>query len=201
MVNTDAHYNYHGSGGLRIWVKSDTDDPAQISLDEMRDNARNGQIVMSNGPYLEATFRETGSSDAPVIAGQDLAAESKKVTASIKVQCPNWFDIDTVIVLVNGRRHDNLTFSRDTHPDMFGKDAVKFAHDVDIELREDAHLIVLTGHRTQLIGDVMGPMWGAQHPTALNNPVFVDIDGDGFQANKDTLDIPLPVKFVAEDKR
>ena len=201
VVNTDAHYNYHGSGGLRIWVKSDTDDPAQISLDEMRDNARNGQIVMSNGPYLEATFRETGSSDAPVIAGQDLAAESKKVTASIKVQCPNWFDIDTVIVLVNGRRHDNLTFSRDTHPDMFGKDAVKFAHDVDIELREDAHLIVLTGHRTQLIGDVMGPMWGAQHPVALNNPVFVDIDCDGFQANKDTLDIPLPVKFVAEDKR
>ena len=43
----------------------------------------------------------------------------------------------------------------------------------------------------------MGPSWGTQHPTALNNPVFVDIDGDGFTANKDTLDIPLPVKFVA----
>ena len=201
VVNTDSHYNFHGSGGLRIWVKSGTDDPAKISLDEMRDNARNGKIVMSNGPYLDVTFRETGSADAPVIAGQDLAAESKKVTASIKVQCPNWFDIDTVIVLVNGRRHANLTFSRDTHPDMFGKDALKFAHDVEIELTEDAHLVVLTGHRTQLIGDVMGPMWGAQHPAALNNPVFVDIDGDGFKANKDTLDIPLPVKFAEEDKR
>ncbi len=197
VVNTDSHYNYHGSGGLRIWVKSGTDAPAQISLDEMRDNARSGQIIMSNGPYLEATFRETGSTGDSVIAGQDLTAKSKKVTASIKVQCPNWFDIDTVIVLVNGRRRDALTFSRDTHPDMFGKDAVKFAHDVDLELTEDAHLIVLTGHRTQLIGDVMGPMWGAQHPAALNNPVFVDIDGDGFKANKDTLDIPLPVKFVA----
>ncbi len=201
VVNTDAHYNYHGSGGLRIWVKSGTDDPAKISSDEMRDNARNGQIVMSNGPWLEATFRETGSSDAPVIAGQDLVAKSKKVTASIKVQCPNWFDIDTVIVLVNGRRHNNLTFSRDTHPDMFGKDALKFAHDVEIALTEDAHLVVVTGHRTQLIGDVMGPMWGTQHPAALNNPVFVDIDGDGFKANKDPLDIPLPVKFVAEVKR
>lgn len=84
---------------------------------------------------------------------------------------------------------------------MFGKDALKFAHDVEIELTEDAHLVVLTGHRTQLIGDVMGPMWGAQHPAALNNPVFVDIDGDGFKANKDTLDIPLPVKFAEEDKR
>jgi len=201
VVNTDAHYNYHGSGGLRIWVKSDTDDPATINSDEMRDNARNGHIVMSNGPYLETTFRETGSSGSSVIPGQDLAAKSKHVTASIRVQCPNWFDIDTVIVLVNGRRHDNLTFSRDTHPDMFGKDVVKFAHDVDLELTEDAHLVVLTGHRTQLIGDVMGPMWGAQHPVALNNPVFVDIEGDGFQANKDTLDMPLPVKFVAQDER
>ena len=201
VVNTDSHYNYHGSGGLRIWVKSGTDDPAMISTDEMRDNARNGQIVMSNGPYLETTFRETGSSDAPVISGQDLAAKSKKVTAAIKVQCPNWFDIDTVIVLVNGRRQENLTFSRDTHPDMFGEDALKFAHDVDVDLKEDAHLVVVTGHRTQLIGGVMGPMWGTQHPVALNNPEFVDIDGDGFQANKDTLDIPLPVKFVPKDKR
>ncbi len=200
VVNTDSHYNYHGSGGLRNWIKSSTDDPAKINSDEMRDNARNGHIVMSNGPYLEASFRETGSSDAPVVAGQDLLAKSKKVTASVRVQCPNWFDIDTVIVLVNGRRHDNLTFSRDTHPDMFGKDVVKFERDVDIELTEDAHLIVLTGHRTQLIGDVMGPAWGKQHPAALNNPIFVDIDGDGFKANKDTLDIPLPVKFAAEAK-
>ena len=203
VVNTDSHYNYHGSGGLRIWVKSNSDAPAMISSDEMRDNSRAGHLIMSNGPYLEATFRETASKEDGVVAGQDLKAASKKVTASIKVQCPNWFDIDTVVVLVNGRRTDKLTFSRDTHPAMFGseKEVVKFHQDVDVELTEDSHLIVLTGHRTQLIGEVMGPMWGAQHPTALNNPVFVDIDGDGFKANKDTLDIPLPVKFVAEDKR
>ena len=202
VVNTDSHYNYHGSGGLRLWVKSSSDAPAMINSDEMRDNSRAGHIIMSNGPYLEATFREAGSKEAGVIAGQDLKAASKKVTASVKVQCPNWFDIDTVIVLVNGRRTDKLTFSRDTHPAMFGsdKDVVKFNHDIDVELSEDSHLIVLTGHRTQLIGEVMGPMWGTQRPTALNNPVFVDIDGDGFKANKDTLDIPLPVKFVAEGK-
>jgi hypothetical protein len=81
---------------------------------------------------------------------------------------------------------------------MFGKDFVKFERTVDVELTEDAHLVVLTGHRTQVLGDIMGPMWGTQHPTALSNPVFVDIAGDGFTANRDTLDIPLPVKFVAE---
>ncbi len=198
VVNTDSHYNFHGSGGLKLWVKSSNDNPAAIRSDEMRDASRNGHLIMSNGPYLEATFKEAGTDQVPVISGQDLVAKSKKVNAKIRVQCPNWLDVDTVIVLVNGRRSDKLTFSRDTHPDMFGQDFVKFERTVDVELTEDAHLIVLTGHRTQVLGDIMGPMWGTQHPTALSNPVFVDIAGDGFTANKDTLDIPLPVKFVAE---
>ena len=30
VVNTDAHYNFHGSGWLRNYVKSSTDDPASI---------------------------------------------------------------------------------------------------------------------------------------------------------------------------
>jgi hypothetical protein len=198
VVNTDSHYNFHGSGGLKLWIKSSTDDPAKINSDEMRDASRNGHLIMSNGPYLEATFTELGTNQEPVVSGQDLVAKSKKVSAKIRVQCPNWLDVDTVIVLVNGRRSDKLTFSRDTHPDMFGKDVVKFDRTVDVELTEDAHIVVLTGHRTQVLGDIMGPMWGTQHPTALSNPVFIDIAGDGFTANKDTLDIPLPVKFVAE---
>ena len=198
VVNTDSHYNFHGSGGLKLWIKSSTDDPAQINSDEMRDASREGHLIMSNGPYLEATFTEAGTDQEPVISGQDLVAKSRKVSAKIRVQCPNWLDVDTVIVLVNGRRSDKLTFSRDTHPDMFGKDVVKFDHTVDVELTEDAHLVVLTGHRTQVLGDIMGPLWGTQHPTALSNPVFVDITGDGFTANKDTLDVALPVKFVAE---
>jgi hypothetical protein len=198
VVNTDSHYNFHGSGGLKLWIKSSTDDPANINSDEMRDATREGHLIMSNGPYLEATFKEAGTDQVPVISGQDLVAKSKKVSAKIRVQCPNWLDVDTVIVLVNGRRSDKLTFSRDNHPDMFGKDFVKFERTVDVELTEDAHLVVLTGHRTQVLGEIMGPMWGTQHPTAMSNPVFVDVAGDGFTANKDTLDIPLPVKFVAD---
>ena len=200
VVNTDSHYNYHGSGGLRLWLKSSTDEPAQISSDEMRDVARSGQIMMSNAPFLEASFHEPGSNAAPVSCGLDLHAPTKKVTANIRVQCANWFDIDTVMILVNGRRSESLTFTRESHPNLFTKDTVRFQHEVEVELAEDAHLIVLTGHRTQRLGDVLGPMWGAQHPTALTNPVFVDIAGDGFTANKDILDFPLPVKYSEPKK-
>jgi len=197
VVNTDSHYNYHGSGGLRIWLKSSTDDPARISSDEMRDVSREGRIIMSNGPYLEASFGEAGSAAAQVISGEDLRAASGKVTGRIRVQCANWLDIDTVQVLVNGRPADGLTFTRQSHPQLFGANVVKFEKTVDLQLSSDAHLVVLAGHSTQVLGSVVGPDWGTQHPTALSNPVFVDVDGGGFRANRDTLDTPLPVKFAA----
>ncbi|MEZ6062078.1 MAG: CehA/McbA family metallohydrolase [Planctomycetaceae bacterium] len=192
VVNTDAHYNFHGSGGLRNWIQSSTDDPAQIDSTEMMHASEQGRLIMSNGPYLEATFSADGKS---VVSGQDLAAPSGKVSVHVRVQCPNWIDVDTVFVLVNGRRVDGLTFTRETTPDQFGNDTVKFDQDLNIELDGDAHIVVATGHRTEVLGDVLGPDWGRQHPAALTNPVFVDVDGNGFTPNKDTLDFPLPVKF------
>ena len=72
---------------------------------------------------------------------------------------------------------------------------MKFQRQLSLTLKEDAHLIVVTGHRTEVIGDVEGPSWGSSHPAAVTNPVFVDVDGNGFRANRDTLGHPLPVKF------
>lgn len=197
VVNTDAHYNFHGSGGLRLWLKSSTDAPSELNADHLRDVARSGQIIMSNGPFLEAQFRETGSQQPAAIAGQDLSAASRRITADIRVQCANWMDIDTVFVLVNGRRRDDLVFTRDQHPDRFGSGPVKFRQSLEFAVEGDSHLIVVAGHRTERLGDVIGPAWGTQHPVALSNPVFVDVDGNGFRGNRDTLDSPLPVKFVA----
>ncbi|MEQ9407143.1 MAG: CehA/McbA family metallohydrolase [Fuerstiella sp.] len=197
VVNTDAHYNYHGSGWLRNWIQSGTDDPAQIDPMEMVRASEQGRLIMSNGPYLEATFRSADGGKA-VVSGQDLAASDGKVTAHIRVQCANWLDVDTVFVLVNGKVVPEYQFSRDQNPDLFSDDVVKFDQTLQIELTTDSHLVVATGHRTETLGDVMGPSGGAQHPAALSNPVFVDIDGDGFKPNKDTLGYPLPVKFGTE---
>lgn len=192
VVNTDAHYNYHGSGWLRNWVQSSTDDPAKIDSNEMVIASEEGRLVMSNGPYLEATFSAGGME---VVSGQDLKADSGQVTAKIRVQCANWLDVDTVFVLVNGKQTPELTFTREDNPQDFADETVKFEKTIDLALTEDAHLVVVTGHRTKRLGSVMGPSGGAQRPAALTNPVFVDIDGEGFQPNKDTLGHPLPVKF------
>ena len=53
-------------------------------------------------------------------------------------------------------------------------------------------MIVAAAGEGLQVGRVMGPGWGKQMPIAASNPIFVDIDGDGFQPNKDLLGLPLP---------
>ncbi len=199
VVNTDAHYNFHGSGWLRNWIQSSTDDPAKIDPMEMVHAGEQGRLVMSNGPYLEAVFSATDGSQSAV-SGQDLVAKNGKVSVHVRVQCPNWMDVDTVFLLVNGRTVDDYEFTRAENADMFSDGVVKFDHQLNLNLKQDSHIIAVTGHRTAKLGDVMGPSGGSQYPAALTNPVFVDVDGDGFVPNKDTLGHPLPVKFGGASK-
>ena len=55
-------------------------------------------------------------------------------------------------------------------------------------------MIVVAWHKVKMLAPIMGPLWGDFHPTAISNPIFVDVDGGGFKANGDTLGHPLPVK-------
>ncbi|MDA0586561.1 MAG: CehA/McbA family metallohydrolase [Planctomycetota bacterium] len=196
VVNTDAHYNYHESGWLRNWLKSPTDDPAKVKPLDIVRAAEAGALIMSNGPFLEVSMREAGSKGS-VIGGQDLEAKSGKVEIDVRVQCPNWLDIDRVFVLVNGRIDKKHHYRKATSPNMFRSGVVKFEEKLQLELKEDAHLIVVTGADGRTLGKIHGPTWGQHHPAAFHNPVFVDIDGKGFKPNGDTLGHPLPVKFGA----
>jgi hypothetical protein len=191
VVNTDAHYSFHGSGGLRNFLRCSTDDPAAITTGEMVRAARDGRLVMSNGPFLTVTCQV---GDGPSVGpGEDVAAPNGLGTLHVRVQCPNWLDVNRVLVLVNGRTHEELNFTRNVAPDRFGSGTVKFDQQLPLTLTGDSHVIVVAAGEGLQIGDVMGPVWGQQPPMAVSNPIFVDVDGNGFRANGDSLDFPLPL--------
>lgn len=194
VVNTDSHYNFHGSSSVRNWIQSPTDDPAKIKPMDVVHAAEQGRLVMSNGPYLEASLTETGKSKS-VVSGQDIAASSGKVTLSVRVQAPNWVDVDRVFVLINGRLHQQHNYSKQEHPDRFKTGTLRFESQLDLKLKDDSHVIVVCGSDKPLGPKVVGPFWGTYRAAAITNPIFVDVDGDGFKPNKDTLGHPLPVKF------
>ncbi|TWU00854.1 CehA/McbA family metallohydrolase [Stieleria varia] len=190
VVNTDAHYNHHGSGSLRNWFASSTDDPAEISTAEMIRQAEAGHIIMSTGPFLSVTAT-SASSKSPAIPGDNLLANDGKVTLSVKVQCPNWLDVNRVQILVNGRRVPEHNRTRKTHGNEFGKldDVTKFDSTFEIQLDHDAHLIVATIGEGMSMEKVMGTQ---NPPIAVSNPIYIDIDDNGFQPNGDGLGLPLP---------
>jgi hypothetical protein len=193
VVNTDAHYNFHGSGFLRSYLKSPTDDPAEIKTLDVVHAAERGHLVMTNGPFLEVKLRADNSPSTEVIPGDDLAVPGGKVTLMVKVQCPNWFDIDRVQVFLNGRPNDALNFTRRSAPSRFSDSTMKFEQEIPIRLEKDTHVIVAVIGEQSKLGQVMGPEHSADCPVAVSNPIYVDVDGGGFKANGDTLG-KLPVK-------
>ncbi|MES2788501.1 MAG: CehA/McbA family metallohydrolase [Planctomycetota bacterium] len=196
VVNTDAHDNFHGTGWLRNWIQSPTDNPAEVKPLDIVAATSQGRVVMSNGPFLEVHLNESGKSDM-VTAGQELLALSGKVQLQVRVQTPNWFDIDHVFVLINGKLAESLDFTREKHPERFGKEGVlKFDQQLEITLPQDAHLIVVAAGEKSTLSRVMGPVYGNVRPVAVSNPIFVDVNNGGITPTRDTLGYPLPQKFT-----
>jgi hypothetical protein len=194
VINTDSHYNYHESGFYRNFIKSSTDEPAKINVMEMVHNSEHGQVVVSTGPFLSVTAHAPSAGGETIaIPGGNLTAPSGTVELHVRVQCPNWFDVNRVQVFVNGRADEKLNFTRRATPNRFADGVLKFDARIPVELKSDAHLIVATIGEGLQLGPVMGPEHGKKSPAALANPIFVDVDGGGFKPSGDLLDLPLPV--------
>jgi hypothetical protein len=172
VVNTDAHYNFHGSGWLRNWVRCSTDDPAEISIDEMITRLEGGQIVMSTGPFLTASLNHQDL-DAPAQIGDSVTIGDGAAELAVRVQCANWLDVNRVEVFVNGKPRPELSRKRADHPDSFGDGVVKFDQRLELDLPEEAFIIVAVIGERMKLGRVMGADAGRIPPVAVSNPIYV----------------------------
>ncbi len=188
IATNDAHYVYgNGVGAWRTYIPSSTDDPAKIDWREISRNAKAGKMILTTGPYLEV------STASGTIAGGSERVKGK-LDLNVKVQCSNWLDIDRVQVLVNGRQDPRYNYTRTSHPDWFGNGVVKFDKKLSLDLKEDAHLIVVAiGENSTIQNSFGSSRQSSTQPCAYNNPIYIDTDGGGFQPNGDTLGFDLPV--------
>lgn len=184
VANTDAHYCTHESGKIRNYVRSSTDDPSAIDEMEIVRQSKKGRIVMTNGPFLEVSVDGAGPGDT--------VRSSGRATLKVRVQCANWLDVDRLQVLLNGRAEPSLNFTRASHAAMFRDGVVKLEAEIPLELARDTHVIVVATAEGRTLGPVMGAT--AEAPTAISNPIWVDVGPEGFEPSKDTLGHPLPVK-------
>jgi len=192
VVNTDAHWNFHGSGGLRNFIISSTDEPTKAAVLDLVHACEHGNIVMTNGPFLTVQAKADEGNDKAAV-GEDLKAPGGKLHLSVRVQCPNWLEVNRVQVFVNGVADPKWNYTRQTHPDKFRQGVVIFAQELPLELASDAHLVVVAAGEGKQLGPVVGPDHAKEMPTAVANPIFVDVDGNGFKPNGDMLGLPLAI--------
>ncbi len=185
---SDAHSVFgNGVGGWRTYVPSSTDAPEEIDHKEIIRNAKAGRMIVTNGPYLEVSL-----DDGTLPGGRTIA--SGQVGVKVSVQCTDWIDIDRVQVLVNGRMVSSLNFTRAKNEKMFGKETVKFRHTISVPVPVDSHIIVAAVGEGFDLKTGYGESWqSTMHPVAFSNPIWVDVDGNGFEPNGDTLGHSLPV--------
>jgi hypothetical protein len=191
----DAHSVYgNGVGCWRCYLPSSTDEPAKIDWSELAPRAKQGNMVLTTGPFLEVTT-QNGK-----IAGDDDRATGG-INLKVKVQCTDWIDINRVQVLVNSRPDPKLNFTRETHPKMFKDGVVKFDEKLHVPLQQDAHIIVVAINEKGDSKICYGSSdYAKMRPCAYNNPIYIDVDGNGFKANGDTLGFDLPAMGMTADK-
>jgi len=199
IMSGDQHNNA-GGGLARTYVKSTFDDPALLPTRQVVRQLKAGHAMMTSGPFLEA--RVVGhlpgrERDSIAIPGDEIQLQTaEQAILELRVQCANWYDIDRVQVFSNGRPLPEWNFTRADDPSLFNDDTVRFEHSIALDLESDAHLIVCAIGENSHMGEVLPPVLPRRievRPVAVTNPIFVDIDGDGFTPNEDDLGTPLPL--------
>jgi hypothetical protein len=152
-------------------------------------NLKAMRVLMTNAPFMTVSIggQEPGGTVT-------LKAGESRVPARVRVQCAKGYDVDRVQALVNGRPEPAYNFRReDGHPWFRREGPVRFEGEFEVAVPADAHVIVVATGESSDIVRIAGDRHRGERPTAISNPVFIDVGGDGFTPNRDTLGHPLPV--------
>lgn len=195
-ANSDSH---HGDdiGYPRTYVRVEQDDPMQVRDHQVAQGVRAKAMTLSRGPFLELFVN-----GQPI--GSELIAQGGEVEVLIQGQAASWIDVSQGVLYVNGvpfRRFDiNIEGTRFEWRDRFTlpQDSWLIAQvSGDVSMFPVAPPIDLPPMLlNEAFGAIAGPLGlgggdldevapsltGVFKPFAITNPIWVDIDGQGFKA-------------------
>lgn len=198
--NSDSHgLSSIEAGCPRNFILSSTDDPAYIDDQEMADAVRDGRVIASYGPFVRLW-----------VNGADIGDEIKAdgpIQISVEVQAPSWVDVDRIEIYENGTLLREIAVPAGTpalerHYETFEHTPTADAWYVAIATGDGTMAPVFTPVELPpipldevvtdalgvitVVGSLLGeavafPKTHPVHPFALTNPIWVDVDGGGFQ--------------------
>lgn len=182
-TTSDGHYV--GATGERFVYIYSNDNAPNIDPYKIAENVKKGHVIMSNGPFMNATINNS-------IPGADIKRVGEGWVVDIEVFGNNQIVIDKVQLIINGKQDSRYKYTNESHPDLFRNEPMQFKHDFLLDIKQDAHVIIVaSGYKAFSWADSSGNR-KAVDPFVVSNPFFLDLEGDGFTANKDKLSDSLP---------
>jgi len=163
--SSDSHTVGDAVGQGRTYIRSSTDNPTKINVDEICKNFLAGHSSISLGMFADILVENKFH------AGDLVPVTNSLVRGKFRVAAPSWVTPRRALLFLNGK----LMAVEPIHHDD------KKPTDVQIEFaiiapKYDAHLVCVA------LGDeVTEPFWpmDEKETLAASNPVFLDADNDG----------------------
>ncbi|MBI1290875.1 hypothetical protein GC173_06470 [bacterium] len=175
-------------GYPRIYIPSSQSDPRRFDLKELTKGIREGRVIVTNGPFMELTV------DGQPI-GSTVKAKDGSVTMKLKVYTPNWANVSSVSVNVNGsfaRRFIIPTGAVDARAGLAWPTSGKEEDsEFPIRVAGDSVIQVVVEGDPALLQDPVNPhvvnalpsaapnITQGQVTMAFSGPIYVDANGDG----------------------
>ena len=199
---TDTHDLYSHLGGVPrtfAFVEEEHDTPASFSEAKFVDAVNTGRAVGTNGPFFDVEVESKSGETAGL--GSTVRAGSGEVTVRVELDMPEWMTVDTIDVFANPDGvvtdpgeivRDPISATKSVSVNWESSDVAKVAEgdaahrhrsqtvEIPLEVEADAYVIVVVHD-----SDGEGSMWpvvpdGDVRPFGFSNPVFVDVDGNGY---------------------
>lgn len=185
---SDSHrITLETAGYHRSYVSGVGEDPSALPVATFNTNIKAGRVMATTGPYIEYTLEDTlGATAAP---GDTFDPSTSDVIVNIRVQSTHWIPVEEVRIVINGlvthvfNTTTTPAVTLPTKPTSGSKKTVRFEAAVPVTLTQDDWILVEAGaplspsptpdpFASQIVPGFVA--------NAFTNPVFVDLDGDGF---------------------
>jgi hypothetical protein len=191
---SDSHFiTVEHAGWSRTYVLGTGDDPAALDVAGFDANVKAGRMVVSAGPWIQATVKARGGKRGP---GDEVASQTGSIKLKVDVRSPAWIPVDEVrVVTIRGFGPDDVetrTFDATTKPRVKPTPAnfqssggtARFRGTVKIQYANDYLVIVEAGPKlsagTPTSPEIVNAVEPDVVPLAFTNPIRVDVGGDGF---------------------
>lgn len=174
--NSDTHSDSRPSGWPRNYLATGVDAPSELTNELLVQALKSLAVSVSGGIFIDFPGGPT--------PGDTITATDGSITLPVRLQSPEWVGASTLIAYVNGHEVERWDITGATPADI-----VDFEDTITLDIASDSYVVFFAyGNGRQ---SVVTP---GSHIFGLMNPVFVDVEGDGWTAPgvSGPEDVPRP---------